>query len=119
VFVAQADWQRTYTARAGSGRCKPRRKVGRALDLRCTATKIAIWQQPTPDACQMFPGHEYTVSNLSFAAWVEPANAALQVGLRRKQTVGTPREHAAVLAAHSRQHGKAKPTTIPPDSTQP
>jgi hypothetical protein len=57
----------------------------------------------------MFPGHEYTVSNLSFAAWVEPANAALQVGLRRKQTVGTPREHAAVLAAHSRRHGKAKP----------
>ena len=60
----------------------------------------------------MFPGHEYTVSNLTFAAWVEPGNAALQVapkadchatctgrtaadGMRGKQTT-IRRQHTAV-----------------------
>jgi hydroxyacylglutathione hydrolase len=45
-----------------------------------------------PDDTQVFCGHEYTVSNLAFAAHVEPDNAAVQQALERAQKI---RSHAA------------------------
>ena len=35
-----------------------------------------------PDATVVYPGHEYTESNLDFAAWVEPGNAEVREKLR-------------------------------------
>ena len=35
-----------------------------------------------PDATAVYPGHEYTESNLEFAAWVEPGNAEVLEKLR-------------------------------------
>ena len=44
----------------------------------------------------VFCGHEYTVANAEFAAWVEPENEALQKLVRPVQHV--PAAHGAVIA---------------------
>jgi hydroxyacylglutathione hydrolase len=40
-----------------------------------------------PDATRVFCGHEYTESNLAFAAHVEPDNADIQARLERVRTI--------------------------------
>jgi len=55
-------------------------------------TALCVKLAALPDATRVYCGHEYTASNLRFAAHVEPDNAAVKAALERTTRV---RAHAA------------------------